>query len=220
MHGRFDADKIQQRLKERGKERKGDVEAIEEGGASIFQCRLPAPPANAKVALPNHFYLTVLDASTVALGIDRAAVAEALTKRAGGRKADVKPRVVDLVGRMDPKVTLSVVYVPAGEPAAGGPTSGLTTVTGGLTVTETIRTDIRLDAKDADAAKLLGDNVRDGLAKVRDILPGLAALQLGLDPKQQDAIRQMLLTFRVTTRPDGVTVSGLIPKELIEKLWK
>ena len=81
MHGRFDADKIQQRLKERGKERKGDVEAIEEGGASIFQCRLPAPPANAKVALPtDHFYLTVLDGSTVALGIDRAAVAEALTK--------------------------------------------------------------------------------------------------------------------------------------------
>ena len=121
---------------------------------------------------------------------------------------------------MDPKETVSIVFVPAGEPAAGGPISGLTTVTGGLTVTETIKTDIRIDAKDADAAKLLGDNVRDGLAKVRDILPGLAALQLGLDPKQQDAIRQMLESFRVTTRPNGVTISGIISKELIQKLEK
>jgi hypothetical protein len=220
LHGRFDPDKVQRRMKDGAKERKDDVDVIDEGGATIFQCRLPPPPPNAKVPLPDRFHLAVLDESTIALGIDHAAVAEALTKRAGGRKADVKPRVVDLVGRIDPKETLSFVFVPTPDLLNGGPLSGLTTVTGGVTVTDAIKTDIRFDAKDADAAKLLADNVRDSLAKVRDILPGLAVLQLGLNRGDQEVIREMLETFKVTLRPDGVVISGVIPKDLIEKIGR
>jgi hypothetical protein len=220
LQGRFDSDKVQRHMKDRAKERKDDIEVVEEGGAIIFQCRLPTPPPNARVQLPNRFHLTVLDGSTIAIGIDRAAVAEALTKRAGGRKADIKPRVVDLVGRIDPKETLSFVFVPPPDLLTGGPLSGLVTVTGGVAVMDGIKTDIRLDAKDAESVKLLADNIRDGLGKVREILPALAVLQLGLDRRDQDVIREMLDTFKVATRPDGVTINGAISKEQIERLGR
>jgi hypothetical protein len=220
LHGRFDADKVQRRMKDRAKEKKDEVELIDEGGATIFQCRLPAARPNAKIDLPDRFHLCVLDESTIAVGIDRAAVAEALTKRPGGRKADIKPRVVDLVGRIDPKEALSFVFVPPPDLLAGWAIGGLTTMTGGVTVTDGVRTDIRIDTKDADGAKLLANFVRDGLGKVRDLLPALAVVQLGLERKDQDVIREMVDTFKVTMRPDGVVVSGAISKYLIDKIGR
>jgi hypothetical protein len=220
FQGRFDADKVQKRLKDRAKDRKADIEVLDEGGATVFQCRLPAPPPNARVALPGQFYMTVMDSSTIALGIDRAAVTEVLAKKAGRRKTEIKPRIVELVGRIDPKETLSFVFVPPADFLTGGPMNGLTTMTGGLTVTDGVKTDIRLDAKDAESAKLLADNVRDGLGKVREILPGLATLQLGLDRKDQDVIREMLESFKVTARPDGVTIAGAISKDQIDKIGR
>ena len=39
---------------------------------------------------------------------------------------------------------------------------------------------------------------------------GTAAIQLGLGRKEQDAIREMIDTLKVATRPDGVTISGTI----------
>ncbi len=220
LEGRFDAAKVERRMKERAKERKPDIEVIDEDGVSVYQCRLPPPPPNAKISLPHQFYLTVLDGSTIALGIDRAAVTEALAKKSGRRKADITARVVDLVARIDPKETLSFVFVPAANTLAGGPAAGLTTVTGGVTVADGIKTDIRLDAKDPESAKLLADNVRDGMGKVRDIFPGVAVMQLGLEHKDQDVIREMLDSFKVTQRRDVVTVLGSIPKELIEKIGR
>jgi hypothetical protein len=218
LHGRFDPDKVRERIKERAKERKTDIEVLDEDGAAVFQFRLPPPGPNAKIALPNHFFLTALDGGNIALAVDRAALTEALAKKTGRRKSEVKPRVVELVGKIEPKETLSIVFVAPAGLDAGGPLNNLTTVTGGLTATESIQTDIHLDAKDTAGAKLLADNVRDGWAKVRDILPGLAALELGLDSKGQDAVKEMLATFKITTRQDGVDLSSMLSKELIDKL--
>ncbi|HEX4589336.1 MAG TPA: hypothetical protein VH120_05370, partial [Gemmataceae bacterium] len=172
---------------------------------------------NPRVALPEKFFLVLLDGNTMALGIDRAAITGALARKSGRAKADVKPRVAELIGRIDPKETLSVVFVPPADSVAGGPTAGLTAITGGVTVAEGITAEIRLDAKDADAARLLADTVRDGLAKVRDILPGLAAIQLGLDRKGQDAIKDMVESFKISMRQNGVVITGSVSKELIEK---
>src|SRR5215207_1612037 len=41
LHGRFDATKIDGRLRQLARERKNDVQVIEEGGATMFQGRLP-----------------------------------------------------------------------------------------------------------------------------------------------------------------------------------
>src|SRR5205823_964226 len=134
VEGRFDVAKLQGRLRDLARDRKADMQAIEEGGATYFQGRLPRPSvADPKVTLPERFVMTVLDTGTIALAADRAALVEAVAKK-GGRKAVVKPRVIELVGKLDPRETLSVVFVPPAELVAGGSAAGLTTVTGGVTV--------------------------------------------------------------------------------------
>jgi hypothetical protein len=218
LEGRFDADKVAARMKDKARERKDDIQIIDEGGAMVYQCRLPATGRNAKVSLPERFVMTVLDANTIALAVDRKALSEAIDKKAGRRKSDQKTRLTDLVARIDAKETVSIVYVPSADQA--GPLGGIVGVSGGVTVSDGLATEIRIDAKDADATKLAADTVREAIAKVRDILPGLAAMQLGLDNAGKDAVREMVDSFKVTTSQNTVVVSGSISKELIEKTWK
>ena len=60
-----------------------------------------------------------------------------------------------LVGKINPKETLSLVVVPPAEMLAGSPVDGLKTVTGGFTVAEGVKANILLSTKDADSAKSL-----------------------------------------------------------------
>jgi hypothetical protein len=218
LEGRFDADKVAARMKDKARERMDDIQIIDEGGATVYQCRLPAAGRNAKVSLPERFVMTVLDANTIALAVDRKTLSEAIDKKAGRRKSDQKARLTDLVGRIDAKETLSIVYVPSAD--QGGPLGGIVGVSGGVTVSDGLATEIRIDARDADATKLAADTVREAITKVRDILPGLAAMQLGLDNAGKDAVREMVDTFKVTTSQNTVVVSGAISKDLIEKAGK
>jgi hypothetical protein len=218
LHGRFDAEKILARMKEKAQERKGFIEVIDESGAAIFQCRLPPPGPSPKIELPSRFVMTVLDNATIALSLDRSALTEALAKRGGRRKTELKPRVVELVGRIDPTETLTVVFVPPAVLINGSPLDGLTTVTGGVAVVDGIKTDLRIDAKDAASAKKLADNAREALTKVRELLPALAVTQFGLESKDQDVIREMIDSFKVNLRQDSVIITSTIPKELVEKM--
>jgi hypothetical protein len=215
LEGRFDVDKVTGRMKEKARERKDDIQIIDEGGATLFQCRLPAAGRNAKVSLPERFVLTVLDANTIALAVERKTLTEALEKKAGRRKSDVKPRLAELVGRIDSKESISIVFVPTADQA--GPLGGVTTISGGVTITDGVSTEVRIDAKDADATKVVADTARTAVANVREILPGLAAMQIGLDPAGKDAVREMVDSFKVTTSQNTVVISGSIPKELIDK---
>jgi|SRR5947209_3251732 len=218
MHGRFDVDRVQNRLKERARERKNEIEITEEAGVTIFQCRLPRPStANPRFTPPDRFVLSVLDTNTIAMALDRAALAEALAKKAGGRKTELKARMAELAGRIDSKESLSVVFVPNADLVAGTPAGGLIDVKGGVTVGEAIITQVRLEARDAETMRALADGIRDGLAKVREILPGLAAIQFGLERAGQDAVREMVDSFRVTSRENAVIIAGTITKEMIDK---
>jgi hypothetical protein len=160
--------------------------------------------------------LTVLDGTTIAMAADRAALADAVAKKAG-RKPDVKPRMAELVGRIDPRETLSIVFAPPSELLAGGPAAGLNTVTGGITVADGVKIDVRLDVQDAEASKRLAAEVTDGLTRVKELLPGLAGFQPGVGRKEQEMIKEMLDTIKVGGKPDAVIISSTISKELIEK---
>jgi hypothetical protein len=218
MHGRFDADRVQGRLKERARERKNEIDVIEDAGATIFQCRLPRPSSpNPRFTPPDRFALTVVDSNTIALALDRSALAEVLAKKSGRKKTEVKPQLAELAGRMDAKETLSVVFVPNSNLVADTPATGLLNVTGGVTVGDSVVTQMRLEARDVETMRTLADSIRDGLAKVRDILPGLAALQFGLDRTGQDAIREMVDSIRVTSRDNSVLIAVTVTRETIEK---
>jgi hypothetical protein len=221
VQGRFDIDRVQARLKERARERKNEIDVVEDAGATTFQCRLPRPSTpNPRFVWPERYFLTVLDNNTIALALDRAGLNEALAKKAGRRRSELKLRLVDLVAKVQPGETLSVVFVPPAELLAGSPLNGLIDVTGGVTVVDAITTQVRLEARDAETTRALGEQVRDGLSKVRDILPGLAALQMGMGAAAQDAIREMVDSFKVTSTGTTVTISGSVSKEMIDKLGR
>lgn len=143
---------------------------------------------------------------------------EALAKKAGRRKGDIRPRIVELVHRMNPQESMSVVYVRPGEGTSTGEApAAMTTITGGITLADGVKSDFRLDTKDAESAKRLATSVSDGIKQIRDILPGLAALQPGVGRKEQEMIREMLETIKVAADGDAVAVTSTISKEWIEK---
>jgi hypothetical protein len=160
--------------------------------------------------------MAVLDGTTIGLAADKAALLEALGKK-GGRKPAISPRVAELVGKMNPQETLSVVFVPPAALVTGGPAAGLTTITGGVAIADGVKTDVRIDTADAEAAKRLAGDVSDGLTRVKELLPGLAAFQPGVGRKEQEMIKEMLDTFKVAAKPDAVLITSTISKEMIEK---
>jgi hypothetical protein len=218
LEGHFDPAKVEARLRDLAKERKNDMQVIEDGGATLFQGRLPrSVVADPKVTLPERFLLTVLDGSTIAFAADRAALAEAIAKRSSARKTALKPKVTELIGKIEPRESLSIVFVPPAELVAGGTAAGLTSVTGGVTVAEGVKTDVRLDVKDAESAKRLATDVGEGLTRIKELLPGLASFQPGVGRKEQEMIKEMLDTFKVTTKADAVLITSTISKELIDR---
>lgn len=218
LEGRFDATKVEGRLRELARERKNDMQVIEDGGTTLFQGRLPRPGVpDPKVSLPERFLVTVLDGSTIAFAADRAALTEAAAKRNSARKSVVKPRVIELLGKIETRETLSVVFVPSAELLAGGSAAGLTGITGGVTVGDGVKTDVRIDVKDAEASKRLSGEVNDGFNRLKELLPGLAAFQPGVGRKEQEMFKEMLDTFKVAAKPDAVLITSTISKELIDK---
>jgi hypothetical protein len=160
--------------------------------------------------------MTVLDDASIALAADKAALVEALAKK-GGRKSALSPRVAELVGKMDARETLSVVFVPPAALLAGGAAAGLTTITGGVTVADGIKADVQVETADAEAAKRIAGHVTDGLTRVKELLPGLAAFQPGVGRKEQEMIKDMLDTIKVSVKPNAVAITCTISKDLFEK---
>lgn len=219
VDGRFDAAKIHAGLKDLAAKRNIEFRVFEEGGVTIFQGST-ARPANSRqmVGLPEKFYFAALDASTIAIAADPSSMSDAIAIKAGSRRSTVRPKIVELVGKMGQSDSASLVFAPPDGMLTSASTVGLQTVIGSIVVTEGIVTDIHVGAKDADVAKRLLDEISEGLQRLKDILPGLATEQPGVGRREQEFIRNALGTIRVTTTPNGVQITSTIPKALIDTL--
>jgi hypothetical protein len=215
LQGSFDPAKVQAKLQQLAKEKK-NLEAVSEDGATMFQGKI-AMPAMPNPAVPSKYVLTVLDNQFIAFASDKAALKEALAKKSGSRKPTVKKDVTELIEKINPKETASLVVVPPAELTAGGPVAGLTTITGGVTVGDGVTTDILLATKDADSAKTLAQTINDALNQVKQLLPLFAGQQPGFGPKEQALVKDLMDTFKATAKDNGVGIKSTISKEFIEK---
>jgi hypothetical protein len=216
VEGRFDPTKVQNKLTEMAKDPKNNLEVTKEGTATIFQVKIPQQ-ALPNAAVPSTILLTALDNEYLAVAVDRDALKEALAKKAGSRKAEVKKDVIELVGKISPKETASLVVVPPPELLAGSPGAGLMNVTGGVTVTDSVKTEILLTAKDADSAKALAKIIEETLDQVKQLLPLIAGQQPGFGPKEQAMVKEMMDSIKTTATNNTVTVKFNVSKEFIEK---
>jgi hypothetical protein len=216
LEGNFNPSKVQDKLAELAKDPKNNLEATKEDGATVYEGKVPKQ-ALPNPTLPNHFYLTVLDNNTIAFAVDKDALKESLAKKSGGRKAEVKKQVLDLVGKISPHETLSIVLVPPAEMLAGSPAAGLSDVTGGVTVGEGVKTEFKLATKDAEAAKTLATVIEGSLNQVKQIVPAVAASQPGFGPKEQKMVQELMDSIKTTAQGNDVLIKSNISKEYIEK---
>jgi hypothetical protein len=216
VEGHFDPAKLQAKLDDLAKEPKYNLKTTKVNGATVYQGRLPQQPVPT-AKLPEQVFFTVLDDSHMAVAMDEGALKDALAKKSGARKADVKKQVLDLIGQMSPQQTVTLVVVPPPEALAGSPVAGLTDVTGGVTVSDGVKTEIKFATKDAEAAKTLAQLIEDGLNQAKLFIPAVAGSQPGFGPKEQAMVKEMMDSIKTTAKQDAVIVQSTISKEFIEK---
>jgi len=216
VEGRFDPAKVQAKLDDMAKDPKNNLQSAKEGGTTFYQVKLPQQ-ALPNPAIPNTLLMTVLDNEYIAVGVDKDALKEALAKKTPARKAEVKKDVLELVAKINPKETASLVVVPPADLLAGSPAAGLKNVTGGVTVTDGVKTEILVATKDADSAKAVATLIEDTLNQVKQLLPLIAGQQPGFGPKEQAMVKEMMDSIKTTAANNGVTIRFNISKEFIEK---
>ena len=216
--GHFDPAKLQAKLDELAKDPKNNLKAIEVDGAKVYQGKVPQQNMPAPGArLPERVYFTVLDEGHMGVALDEGALKDALAKKSGARKADVKKKVLDLIGQMSPQQTVALVVVPPPEALAGSPVAGLTDVTGGVTVSDGVKTELKFATKDANAAKTLAQLIEDGLNQAKQFIPAIAGSQPGFGPLVVAIVKELMDSIKTTAKQDAVIVQSTISKEFIEK---
>lgn len=216
LEGKFDKDKFSAKIKELAADKKNNIsESGDDAAVKHFKVKIPKN-ALPQPGLPSELVFTQLDDNFLAAAIDENALKSAVDKK-GGKKTDVGKEMVELIGKINPKETLSLVVVPPAEMLAGSPVDGLKNVTGGVTVGDGIKTDILLATKDGDAAKNLAQMINEGLTQVKQVLPLIAAQQPNFGPKEQKMVQDVMDLFKATAGADGVSLQGTISKEFLEK---
>jgi len=216
LEGKFDAAKVEGKLESVAKENKDHLKVITEGKAKIFQCELP--PVQAPIpGLPSTLYATILSDKLVAVSVEKDALSDVIAKKGGSKKGEIKKEVLDLIGKISPTETLSVVLVPPAQaPQPGNPMADVTHVTGGITVADGVKTNLLMSTKNAESAKALAEQINQGLQQAAAILPALVGQQ-GVDQKQVDVMKEVVGTLKASPEGNGVAVKSTISKEFIQK---
>ncbi len=185
------------------------------------------------VKLPAEFAPFAPDGSAVFVGVDKSAlimsssmdfVAEALAKAAGKKKTELKSKELQkLLAKVDGKQTLSLVMLasvltkgPFGEePQAKEILEKLENITGGITVSDGIKTQLVLAAKDAEAAKAVNKKVGEGLDEAQQLVGALADLRKDLAP-----LLEVVKGIKVSSKDKAVTIDSDISGEALQALAK
>ena len=216
IEGTFNTAKLQTQLANLAKEKTGNVEPAEDAPAGVYQVKIPAQ-ARRNPGMPSRVLFTVLDRNVLAVAADQAALSDVLAKKKGDKKAEVKQEMLQEIGKINPRETASVVIMPPQQLLQGGPAAGMTKITGGVTVTQGVKTDILLTTKDGDSANDLAKAINDGLAQVKQLIPIFAGNQPGVGQKEIGMITELIDSFKATAQPKGVSIKSEISKDFIDK---
>jgi hypothetical protein len=175
-------------------------------------------------------YVAVLDAETLIVSFgDDGPVKEALEIKAGRRKPADNKALEALLDRLDARDTFSLAMrgafqgalppgvVPEGLATAwqlfaqafkGGVEGQYEHILGGVRVEDDLKVRIMATAKNAEAARELGQNARDSLRQLRQVFAVLALTTRDLQP-----IHNFLQDVRIVEKEADVTVSGTLSAE-------
>ena len=153
INGEFKPGELQSNLAALAEKHKESTNILKEGASTIYESTYPNK---------SKMYRCVVDDHTVVVTSKKTLVLEVLEKKAGERKSQTNGQLLDLISRSDPEYVMTLVDNSLD--VDGTITSGK----GGITITDRMKVDIVLTAKDVQQAGPLVEKVRSLLNTLKD----------------------------------------------------
>jgi hypothetical protein len=231
--GKFDVAKFESKADAVAKEKKDAIKIHSVASGKDEYKVYEVSDLDQLIKLPAEVAAFGPEGSAVFVGVDKSAiitssskeyVAEALAKAAGKKKTDLKSKEIQkLLAKVDAKQTLSLVMLasiltkgPLGEePQAKDVLDKIDNITGGITVSDGIKTQLVLATKDADAAKAVNKKVGEGLDEAQQLVGALADIRKDLAP-----LLEVVKGVKVAAKDNAVTIDSDISGDLLQALAK
>jgi hypothetical protein len=217
LHGRFNLDKIQATAEKVAKDKPDSLKIRKAGDYTLYEATM-APPGQGE---KQTFFVALIDKNTLAASPSQDYAVDALDKANGKKTTMLKNKEVQqLIEKADAKQSLWIAALSHGL-AVGQLAQDekfkeildkVKTLSGGITVSDDVKAEFLIVAKDADKAKEVAGAIDEGLGKVKFFVSLLA-----MNKKELAPAITALETVKVNAKGSDITVKGEISKDVIEK---
>jgi len=212
LHGSFDTAKVQAALEKAAKEGKKHVDTHSTARWVFFRLRLDAEDAEKPV------YAAPLSDGVIALATNADRIVEALDKKDGKRKTELRKDVQNLLARSDHRHAVSIASLSGPLNFAGllgGAPGNLQNVTGGVVLGEDMKLELAMTTRDVPSARTAASQLTDQLNQLKALVAVLVTQQ-----KQFMPLADLVNGARISAQSNEVTFRLTIPKELIDSVFK
>jgi hypothetical protein len=211
-HGQFDPAKFEAKAEEVAKEQSNILKVLKEGGKKLYQVDAPGQDKPMFVAL--------IDKKTIVASNDKEQVLEAFAREAGTKKGTVKKDIQPLIEKADANQSLWLVVSgnalnkidQVSEERAKKNLEKVESISAGFTVDKGVKLSFAVAAKNADNAKELAEEIKEGLNQIKGLVGLVAANQKELAP-----LVDIIGAIKVTTDESTVSLKTEVSEEVIEK---
>lgn len=208
VSGKFDPAKIAAQAEKTAKDKPDTLKITKSGTHTVYEAK--APERNETV------YTAIVDGGLLAVSPNKTAVLDVLDKKAGLKRTELKKDLQAALTAGNRQQSISVVSLAGPLAASGQPfVEKIKTLSGGITVTDEVKAEVVLNAKDAKDAKDIQTELNDNLDMVKALVDNAAQVNQGLKPLV-DAVG----TLQLSAQGNNVTLKGLISKDVIQSLNK
>jgi hypothetical protein len=208
VSGKFDPAKIAAQAEKVAKNKPDTLKVTKSGNYTIYEAK--APEKNETV------YTAVVDGGLLVASPNKSAVVDVLDKKAGMKQTELKKDLQAALTAGNRQQSISITSLAGPLAASGQPfVEKIKTLSGGITVTDEVKAEVVLNAKDAKDAKSIETELNDNLDMVKALVDNAAQVNQGLKPLV-DAVG----TLKLSSQGNNVTLKGLISKEVIQSLNK
>lgn len=212
--GTFDVAKFEAQAEKVAKDKDGMLKILKEGDHKILEISGPMQPKPAFAAM--------IDGTSIVASTEKSVVLEAYDRASGKKKGAIKKDLASLIEKMSPDQSLWVAApgsvfakAPIDDEKTKKTVESIDNITLGLTVSKDISMVLAIAAKNADAAKDMAEQMKQGLEQAKGMLALLAGNQKELAP-----IVDVVGSMKVATEGTRVTLKSEVSHETIEKNLK
>lgn len=214
LQGKFDVAKFEKRIEEYAKEKKDELKIHKIGTKKVYEIKTPEAEAEMEGVESQTIFFTFLDNKTIAASPNKDYVSEAIDKEAGIKESKLNKGVKTLIEGMDESMSFwgiaSSSALAKSMPDADGTFNKFTSVSLGLHITDEIKAQLVMAAKDAKVAKELSKEMAEAMDQAKNMIAGFPI------PNNKE-ILDLLDALKLTVADNNVILKGRIPADLIEK---